>query len=110
MILKNKNYNIKIFDSDSYNNYDFNQPIDKEKLYNTELILITNSNNLNELLYWLYWHINVIGFEHVVLIDNSKENLIQPFISKFGNSITDTEHARIAIDITYTRNDVSYIS
>lgn len=88
MILKNKNYNIKIFDSDSYNNYNFNQPIDKEKLYNTELILITNSNNLKELLYWLYWHINVIGFEHVVLIDNSKENLIQPFISKFGNSIT----------------------
>ena len=29
---------------------------------------------------------------------------------KFGNSITDTEHARVAIDITYTRNDVSYIS
>ena len=29
---------------------------------------------------------------------------------KFGNSITDTTNARVAIDITYTRNDVSYIS
>ena len=29
---------------------------------------------------------------------------------KFGNSISDTENAKIAIDITYTRNDVSYIS
>lgn len=29
---------------------------------------------------------------------------------KFGNSISDTEHARVAIDITYTRNDYSVIS
>lgn len=29
---------------------------------------------------------------------------------KFGNSIEDTENARVAIDITYTRNDVSIIS
>ena len=29
---------------------------------------------------------------------------------KFGNSISDTENARLAIDLTYTRNDVSYIS
>lgn len=29
---------------------------------------------------------------------------------KFGNSISDTENAKIAIDITYTRNEVSYIS
>ena len=88
MILKNRNLNnIKIFDVDSYNNYDFNQPLSTEKLYNTELILITNSNNLNELLYWLYWHLHVIGFEHVVLIDNSTENLISQYISKFGNLV-----------------------
>lgn len=29
---------------------------------------------------------------------------------KFGNSISDTENARVAIDLTYTRNDVSVIS
>jgi hypothetical protein len=29
---------------------------------------------------------------------------------KFGNTITDTEHARVAIDITYTRNECSIIS
>lgn len=29
---------------------------------------------------------------------------------KFGNSIEDTEHARVAIDITYTRNQCSVIS
>lgn len=29
---------------------------------------------------------------------------------KFGNSISDTENAKVAIDLTYTRNDVSYIS
>lgn len=88
MILKNKNYSIKIFDSNSYNNYDFNQPINHEKIYNTELILITNSDNLNELLYWLSWHLNIIGFEHIVLIDNSKLNLISDYISKFGNMVT----------------------
>lgn len=29
---------------------------------------------------------------------------------KFGNSIEDTENARVGIDIIYTRNDISYIS
>lgn len=69
--IKKNNYTCYIKDIKLYNSFNFTIMNDNNKFYNTELILITNSLNINHIIYWLYWHLNVIGFNHVFLVDNS---------------------------------------
>lgn len=42
-----------------------------KKIYFTELLLLTNSDNSEYILNWLHYHINVIKVDHIVIIDNS---------------------------------------
>ena len=45
------------------------------KIYNTELLLLTNSKNFDNLTFWVKYHLDVIKFDHIVIIyNNSNEN------------------------------------
>ena len=55
-----------------YSNFNFNKKKNNvKKLYNTELLLISNSTNIKNLLCWIFWHKKIIKFEHIVLIYNN---------------------------------------
>lgn len=85
MILLNKNINkcnkinsdgiINIASKTTFDNATFNKLFTNKK-YFSEAILITDTDNIFNIIDWLYWHINIIGFDHIVLIDNdSKVNI-----------------------------------
>ena len=57
------------------------------KRYLTEALLITNTENIYDIIDWLYWHINIIGFEHIVLIDNDSPVNLNILCKFFGNKI-----------------------
>lgn len=46
-----------------------------EKIYNTELLLLSNSENFANLIFWVKYHLDTIKFEHLILIyNNTQEN------------------------------------
>lgn len=47
------------------------------KKYLSEVLLITDSDNIYNIIDWLYWHLNIIGFEHAVIIDNSQNSILK---------------------------------
>ena len=55
------------------------------KKYLTECLLITASNDINIINDWLFWHINICKFEHIVLIDNSVTKNIKQCIKPYSN-------------------------
>ena len=59
------------------------------KKYLTEVLLISDTDNLNNIIDWLYWHLYIIGFEHAVIIDNSKNSILNVLqnIPDFNNKI-----------------------
>lgn len=84
MIVKNT-YTPPFFDTllcrdfDAYINFDFTVSDKIEKIYNTEIILITNSNSLKNLFGFIQWYIDILKFEHIVLIDNYPTNRASDF-------------------------------
>lgn len=92
MILPRKNTDIK---SDSiinissrivFNNAEFNK-IPVTKKYFSEAILITDTDNIFNIVDWLYWHINVIGFDHIIVIDNDSPVDIKPACDLFQDKV-----------------------
>ena len=86
---KNSEYEINaniyiINDYDNYLKFDFS-PVYKKKIYNTELLLITNNDNPGDIYLWLDWHLNVIKFNHIVLIDNNNTPFLYDTCKKFNN-------------------------
>lgn len=81
------NLPIEVRDSVAYNEFNFNAQIRPKKYY-TELILITNSTNINDINVWLSWHINIVKFEHVILIENNNSSYLKQCTDKF-NGIVD---------------------
>lgn len=71
-------------DFDNYVNFDFKKHNTIKKKYNTEIILITNSDNLKNLYGFINWYINILKFDHIILIDNYTNNRFNKF-SKFKN-------------------------
>lgn len=58
------------------------------KKYFTEALLITNNNNKYAIFDWLYWHINIVKFDHIVLIDNNSKYNLESICKLFGNNVT----------------------
>ena len=58
------------------------------KKYLSEIILITNHNNKYTLFDWLFWHLNIIKFDHVVLIDNNSTFDVKNICNMFGDKVT----------------------
>ena len=40
------------------------------KKYNSEVILLTKNDHIDELECWIEWHSNVVKFDHIVVLDN----------------------------------------
>jgi len=47
------------------------------KKYLSEALLITCTDNQYNIIDWLYWHLYVVKFDHVVLIDNSPDKNLE---------------------------------
>lgn len=60
------------------------------KKYLSEVLLITDSDNYYNIIDWLYWHLNIIGFEHAVVIDNSQNSILKKIVAKnlFGDKVS----------------------
>ena len=58
------------------------------KKYFTEALLITNNNNKYAIFDWLYWHINIVKFDHIVVIDNNSKYNLESICKLFGNNVT----------------------
>ena len=86
----------------------FSQVIDESDWLNLDILTTIDADNSDDIGVGLKFDpktnepITLGGY----IIDTDTGNMC----IKFGNSISDTEHARVAIDITYTRNDYSVIS
>ena len=86
MIIKSKNQPTLIIRDQNYN-FEFSFEVSKQnKKYYSEIICITNCANENHLYEWLYWHINIIKIEHLVLIDNTPDGKLETIAKKFNVS------------------------
>ena len=57
------------------------------KKYLTEALLITNTNDAYNIIDWIYWHINIIGFDHIIIIDNDSTADLKRICSFFGDKV-----------------------
>lgn len=91
MIIKTKlQTNKKLFcinDYIAYSNFDFSAN-KREIKYNSEVILVTNCINLKNVLLFLFWHLYIIKFDHIVVFDNSDIGILEKYITLFDNKIT----------------------
>ncbi len=55
--------------------------------YFSEIFLLTKTYNLQDLKDWLRWHLEVIGFDHVVLFDNESEEDVESLCKDFGDKV-----------------------
>ncbi len=55
--------------------------------YFSEIFLLTKTYNLQDLKDWLRWHLEVIGFDHVVLFDNESEEDVESFCKNLGDKV-----------------------
>lgn len=92
MIINNKicfEKPVYISDYTAYEQFDFdNFKNTNKKFYNTEVLLVTNCNNLINVLLFLYWHLYIIKFDHIVVFDNSDDSLLAPYIDLFDKKVT----------------------
>ena len=58
------------------------------KKYFSEILLITNHNNQYTLFDWLYWHLNIIKVDHIILIDNNSSIDVKKICNLFNDKIT----------------------
>ena len=86
MIIKSKNQPTLIIRDQNYN-FEFSSEVSKQnKKYYSEIICITNCTDESHLHEWLYWHINIIKIEHLVLIDNTPDGKLETIAKKFNVS------------------------
>lgn len=58
------------------------------KTYLTEVVLLTKSYNLQDFKDWLYWHLDVIGFQHAHIFDNESSVDIKSVCREYGRRVT----------------------
>ena len=65
----------------SYNNSDLREISFK---YNSEILLITNSRryNFSDLIYWFFYHKNILKFDNIVVVHNNNEDKDDQLILK----------------------------
>lgn len=55
------------------------------KIYFSELILIICTNDIYSFKEWLYWHCNIIKFDHIVIINNNSTVDLKSECKKYNN-------------------------
>lgn len=59
-----------------------------DKIYFTEVILLTKSYNLQDFKDWLHWHLDVIGFDHCLVLDNESSVDIKSVCDSYGDKVS----------------------
>lgn len=59
-----------------------------EKIYFTEVVLLTKSYNLQDFKDWLHWHLDIIGFDHCLVLDNESTVDIKSVCDTYGDKIS----------------------
>ena len=58
------------------------------KIYLTEVVLLTKSYNLQDFKDWLHWHLDIIGFDHAHIFDNESLVDIKSVCDSYGDSVS----------------------
>ena len=56
--------------------------------YFSEIVLLTRSYYIEELECWLKWHLDILGFDHIVLFDNESLIDIPKIIEKYKDRVS----------------------
>lgn len=59
-----------------------------EKIYFTEVVLLTKSYNLQDFKDWLHWHLDIIGFDHAHIFDNESSVDIKTVCDSYGDKVS----------------------
>lgn len=59
-----------------------------EKIYFTEVVLLTKSYNLQDFKDWLHWHLDIIGFDHAHIFDNESSVDIKAVCDSYGDKVS----------------------
>lgn len=60
----------------------------ENKIYLTEVVLLTKSYNLQDFKDWLHWHLDIIGFNHVHIFDNESSVDIKTVCDSYGDRVS----------------------
>lgn len=58
------------------------------KIYLSEVILLTKSYNLQDFKDWLHWHLDVVRFDHVHIFDNESPVDIKTVCESYGEKVS----------------------
>ena len=85
--LRNEFLPLNIQDVDMFNNYNYVYHADVQKTINSGCLLITNNINTYDIFVWCYFHLNIIHFDRIILIDNTEHGLHRNLQKIFGYKI-----------------------
>ena len=58
------------------------------KIYLTEVVLLTKSYNLQDFKDWLHWHLDIVGFNHAHIFDNESSVDIKTVCEEYGDRVS----------------------
>lgn len=58
------------------------------KIYLTEVVLLTKSYNLQDFKDWLHWHLDIVGFNHAHIFDNESSVDIKSVCESYGDRVS----------------------
>lgn len=58
------------------------------KQFFTEVVLLTKAYNLQDIADWLYWHLDVVGFQHAHIFDNESLVDVKRACNIYGNRVS----------------------
>lgn len=59
-----------------------------DKIYFTEVVLLTKSYSLQDFKDWLHWHIDVLNFHHAKIFDNKSPANIKSICDSYGDRVS----------------------
>lgn len=59
-----------------------------DKIYLSEVVLLTKSYNLQDFNDWLHWHLDIIGFDHAHIFDNESTVDIETVCNRYGDKVS----------------------
>ena len=59
-----------------------------DKIYLTEVVLLTKSYNLQDFKDWLHWHLDIVGFNHAHIFDNESSVDIKTVCEEYGDRVS----------------------
>lgn len=95
LVLKDDNFNIVKSSDSKVNLLDFDPtkvqtpaiPLRSQFVYDTEIVLLTRNYYACDLETWIKYHLNIVGIDHIVILDNESPIKVEAICAKFGNKV-----------------------